>query len=222
MKASPSARQETFDKILFSGLCLISLYGRWSGILFKEIGEQISGISGTSHRAHQEPRIPGYVMKQRKEIKALGILADIQSGLGDVPLMEKYGLSPEELKRVYERLSDSAFFRAHGLELRKSRPKKESQKTESRSLPRNHALVRLPVFDARSHHLKGLVIDITTEGLKVAGLQAKPGDVRWLVLRSDLFLPGEPLTLNVRCQWTRMDQDDGELQCGFQILGGSP
>lgn len=160
-------------------------------------------------------------MKRTKTLKVAEILADMESGLGDVPLMEKYGLSPEELRRVYEKLSDTEFFNAHGHRPRKTPARRAFKESDSRSLPRNHALVRVPVHDATSRDPEGVVIDITTQGLKIAGLKATPGEIRCLVIRSDLFLPGGPLSLNARCCWATADKDDAQLESGFQITDAS-
>jgi hypothetical protein len=42
----------------------------------------------------------------KKQIDVALVIKDINMGLGDVPIMEKYGLTPSEYVRVLEKLID--------------------------------------------------------------------------------------------------------------------
>jgi hypothetical protein len=50
----------------------------------------------------------GEVMEKRK-IKAEDVAADVQAGLGDGFLIEKYGLTPRQLEKVLKRLLAADF-----------------------------------------------------------------------------------------------------------------
>ncbi|MFH0821760.1 MAG: ankyrin repeat domain-containing protein [Pseudomonadota bacterium] len=46
-------------------------------------------------------------LNQKKTLSAKAVVADVRAGLSDAELMEKYGLSPKELERVYRKLVEA-------------------------------------------------------------------------------------------------------------------
>lgn len=157
-------------------------------------------------------------MSKRKTVNAARVIADIKAGLGDVPIMEKYGLTPDDLVSILERLNTNKGVSSKVTGKKApvaavSVPKEPSR----RKLPRNHTFFALPIYDAQDQKVQGTVSDITTRGLKISGMNVKKGEQRSMVLRSDLFLGQAPLRFNARCQWTTFEKDEQTQLSGFKI-----
>ncbi len=139
------------------------------------------------------------------------ILDDIRAGLGDVPIMEKYQISPGELLRIKRRFDrgrqagEQAVTSAAALAAR-----------ERRSLPRQEPLLTVTVCDADEPLMQGIIHDINMKGLKVVGIIVRADETRTLMIRSEPFNVHATFTFQARCHWSMIDEY-GECVAGFRI-----
>ena len=154
-------------------------------------------------------------MNGRRAINTGEILKDIRSGMGDVPIMEKYQISPTELLTILKRLQE-----ANALEQAEVEARRQSLKaamSHKRVLPRGYTLFSVQVQDATNLAIVGIVNDITEKGLQVAGIISKVGETRTFLIRSDVFAIRPPIMLEAACRWVKQRDAFGEYVAGFEI-----
>lgn len=156
-----------------------------------------------------------------RPVNTQDIIEDIKSGLGDIPIMEKYQLSPAEYLRVLDKLvavraigETTTRQRKRAL---KSKPIPETQ--SKRRVQRNYALFTITIHDADDLKVTGTLNDITEKGLQVSGIPAHIGGVRTFLVRSDVFTVFPPLLLTAVCKWTKPGEQWGDPVAGFEITG---
>ncbi len=145
------------------------------------------------------------------------IMDEIREGMGDIPIMEKYGLSPEEYVEVVEklkglrmRLPSSDFVRPPGPEVRR-------KPVQRRAVPRGYMLFNSSVYDAHRPGVKGTLLDISERGVQITGIKTKVGDVRTLVIGRERYTPDSELSFGAVCRWFRETDETGECVAGFEI-----
>jgi hypothetical protein len=156
-----------------------------------------------------------------RPINTKAIIDDIKSGLGDIPIMEKYQLSPAEYLRVLDKLAAVRAITETTTRERK-RALKASPPTEplsKRRLQRNYALFTIAIHDADDLAVTGTLNDITEKGLQVSGMPAQIEGIRTFLVRSDIFTVSPPLLLTAVCKWTVPGDQDRDLVAGFEITG---
>ncbi len=135
------------------------------------------------------------------------LVKDIQRGMEEVPLMEKYELTAEELGFVYENLLDGRI------------PSFEDvvADVQKRLSPRTYIFFAMPIYDANDPEIRGVVNDISHQGLQIAGIDTEVGQTRSFVMHHELFPPDRPLTFEAVCRWTAQDETDWDCISGFAI-----
>lgn len=156
-----------------------------------------------------------------RPINTKAIIADIQSGLGDIPIMEKYQLSPAEYLKVLDKLvAVRAIAEATTQERKRAlllQPKPQS--VSKRRLARNYALFTIAIQDADDLSLTGILNDITERGLQISGIRAEIGTVKSFLIRSDVFTVIPPLLLKAVCRWIKPGTRAEDYVAGFEITG---
>jgi hypothetical protein len=140
------------------------------------------------------------------------LVQDIYSGMEDVSLMEKYELSAEDLQLVYENLLDGRIPSLVDL----------TQKIAQRLSPRTYIFFALPIYDADDPETRGVVNDLSHNGLQIGGIDTTVGEVKTFVIWHDLFRPDTPLRFEAICRWTAQDDTDWDCISGFEITSISP
>ncbi len=181
-------------------------------------------------------------MWDKKKVNLSDVIADLKAGLGDVPVMEKYGLSPDLLLRILERLrkeenhaaltertapaaaetegEDRHDYDKASRDLETTPPSEAERKAEAanrRSEPRNYLLYDVPIFDAIRPEIKGYVNDVSDEGLQIRGIKAQVGEMRrFMILDSRVFKGEGSLFFDALCRWVT-NEGEGETLAGFCI-----
>jgi len=156
-------------------------------------------------------------MRQKLRIDSQAILADIRSGMGDVPIMEKYGLSPRLYRRILETLRANRSATFADIEGRMKACGMRKNGEEKRSATRNYILYEMPVYNANEPESIGTLNDISEAGLQVSGMDVEVDDLVTLMIRSDGFHVHSPFTLDAICRWVDGKKDTGVLMAGFEI-----
>ncbi len=157
-------------------------------------------------------------MSSDRRITTRAIITDILSGMGDVPVMEKYGLSPVQFQEILAAI-DSA--RAEGqpeTQVRVKSPQAKSSPSQMRAKPRNYFMFNAKIYDNNDPGIHGVVNDITEKGLQVSGIHTRVAENRtFLILGSDVLTVDKPVVFDVVCRWVRVDDPQGETVAGFEI-----
>ncbi len=166
------------------------------------------------------PDIRGEIMSSRP-INTKAIIADIQSGLGDIPIMEKYQLSPSEYLQVLDKLVAVRAITETTTQERKlallAHP--EPRNVTKRKLPRHYALFTIAIQDADDLSVTGTLNDITEEGLQISGIRTQIGVEKTFLVRSDVFTVVPPLMLRAVCRWIKPRNRSEDHVAGFEITG---
>ncbi len=158
-----------------------------------------------------------------RKIEMSRIMADLKEGMGDVPVMEKYQISPTELMSILVKLKDAkALSKSHIPERIKAlRPRVEAQ--QNRGRPRNYLLYELPIYETYSADIAGTVIDITEKGVQVTGIEAVVDETRnFLIDSTETVTVKTPLIFEAQCRWTRQNGSEGVPEAGFEITNIAP
>jgi len=149
------------------------------------------------------------------KVYAQKILPDIENGLGDIPIMEKHGISPSEYLSVLDELKGIAAARE-----RRDRQARQAD-MQMRGMPRCYIFQDISIYDADYPDIRGSVNDVTTQGLQVSGIQSEPGGRRNFVLASRA-LSNDPsmassVAFEAECRWVMTEDSYGEYVAGYEI-----
>jgi len=159
----------------------------------------------------------------KRKIDASRIVADLEAGMGDIPVMEKYQISPSELMSILEKLKDADITSKAQIpqRIKALRPKVEAE--QNRGRPRNYLLYELPIYETYSAEVAGTVIDITENGVQVAGIEATVDETRnFLIDSTETVTVRTPLMFEAQCRWTREEGPEGLPEAGFEITNIAP
>lgn len=145
------------------------------------------------------------------------MVRDIRSGMTDFELMEKHDLSPRGLQRAFDGLLQSGEIDQAELDSRLL--SYDSVTVQSlRNLPRYFLAVAVDVFELGHPETKGVLRDITENGVGIAGIKAKPGTVKTFTIPSENFIDEGPILFDAKCVWATPQSWDQEAGAGFQIV----
>jgi hypothetical protein len=151
-------------------------------------------------------------------VNVADIMRDIELGLGDVPIMEKYHITPGEYMNVLERLKNVGQFQKSDLATRLITLRTGGIKEDARETPRCYLVIGVLVSDSKNPNHQGKVVDLTENGCQVVGLACGAGEARRFRIRVEGFR-GEVFQTEflAECRWARRRQDDATPMAGFEI-----
>ena len=153
----------------------------------------------------------------KRKISAKTILKDIKEGLDDWALMEKYKLSSENLHKVLRELVKKKKISQGELDYRNQLGQVATDVEDLRELPRNYPALSVTVYDGTDVQQKGVVRDITTEGIGVIGIDADVGDKRTFVIDMGKLTDFDKFEFEAECRWVKQASLDGQCIAGFHI-----
>jgi len=140
------------------------------------------------------------------------VIADIQAGIGNALLMQKYELSLAELAQIRQKLATA---RCIGNRETASGPVELCK--ERRTVPRHQPVIGIKIYDAEDPRVAGSINDVSTHGVQVAGISARPGEVRTFAVHSAPFEVHEVFVFKAECRWSRF-QVFHDWIAGFVLL----
>jgi PilZ domain len=151
-----------------------------------------------------------------RKVNLLQIVADIRAGMTNVDIMEKYNLSEEMLRQVSKKLLDARMNRSadDGPE---TTIEERQDFLATGEFVRHEVDLDVPIYEAGRPENQGVVRDISEEGVGVAGIEAKVGDLKTLVILGDEFGEFSSLEFQAYCRWSYADAADGTCLTGFAI-----
>ncbi len=191
----------------------------------KEYLEPMEALAAASQKAHHKSplkttkREMSYAGHARlRKIKAKEIVADIRARLSDFEIMSKYGLSLEQLEKVLEGLLKAGEIR--GAEIKERGPffDDPANRPQTRRFPRIYLRVPLEIEDLNDSANKGLLIDLSEDGIRTRGIAAVVGEEKFFLV-SLKEVRQRTVRLWATCIWAKQDVDAKVLQeAGFKIV----
>ncbi len=196
--------------------------------LFTELTD--NGDLQESEPVHREAIAPGTVVldsvteeripaegKQKPVISAKEAVAAIRSGVDDLALMRKYGISAKGLASLFRKLLDSGRITPEEMYANVGRSAGSGTYELVREWPRHYITVPLPVFEIDRPDDKYLLRDITEKGIGITGIDVKAGDSKTFIIPADAPAKTENIWLEATCIETDENYADGLQRAGFQI-----
>jgi len=148
-----------------------------------------------------------------RSINPKQFVADIQAGVSDVDLMHKYRISAEGVRDALVTLlarGDIGSVDVHswGLLFSKAVPIEHI-----RLITRENVTLELSVYEAGRPDTRGLVANVSPNGLAVRGLPSEAAAEKVLVMPLKIA----PVAVKARCKWAERT-GDGTYVAGFEIV----
>lgn len=149
-------------------------------------------------------------------VKADQVLKDIRRGLTRSEILEKYGLSDSGLQGIVGILVDAEAISRNEIYGELYYHQDDAVAPESaRSVSRARLDFEALIYDLKTPEAQGWVLDVSEEGVGLAGIEADVDEIKTLVVLGDPYGEIEPFEFRARCRWTR--KEDGDWVTGFQI-----
>jgi hypothetical protein len=137
----------------------------------------------------------------------------------DPDLMDKYNLSAKSLQKIMRRLVESRVIEHDELYASSPAYKDTVDITHLRLQEREEVTMPLPILSTNEME-RGLVRDISPNGLRTAGIRVQSGAKRTFNLPVDHFIMAEPIVFEAECKWSKnRGTDVNYVVAGWEITG---
>lgn len=162
-------------------------------------------------------------MPPEARIPAADIVNDLRSGVSDVQLLKKYGLSSGLLWQVLNELVELKAIRREEISGRVPDVADEVilENVEPfvlsmRELPRHYVDFPTIVYDVKQPDSRGRIHDINEKGVGLRGVKASLDEVKTFIVMPCGTPSFEPVVFEGECRWARQEPD-GLWAAGFRI-----
>jgi hypothetical protein len=145
------------------------------------------------------------------------VLQDIREGLGDVPIMEKYGLSPKDYMEILEELTGTPVAPERIARLAEISDARAAVNLQMRSLPRCYIYRDLSIHDDTDPASSGSVNDLSEHGIQVVGIPSQIGEIKTFVVTTEPLPDQSSVVFQATCRWVNAQDDFGEYVAGYEI-----
>jgi uncharacterized protein (DUF433 family) len=156
------------------------------------------------------------VARDRITLRASAVVDAIRSGLSRTQLIRKYGLTFRGLQWICLTLVRTGLMSQHEISARMGLNFEQLVPRTDRALPRYRPDSQVFVFESGKPQIQGKVLDISQRGVRVAGIEAKVGEIKVLTVRGDELGEFYSFTFDATCRWVRKGPD-GQYVAGFEI-----
>jgi len=153
----------------------------------------------------------------RRKIPVREFLADFQAGMTDTEMIDKYRISPKQLRSVFKRLLDRQIIDPIAFEAWQIFGNNDVP-LDIRRYPRIALERRPPIYDASNPENRGVIVDVSAYGLGVQGLRARFDEMMTLVVPRTEVTPFGPIIFEARCRWSEADEGCSSPLCGFCVV----
>jgi hypothetical protein len=188
------------------------------------IDRMLTLASGDKPQDHQVegPTETEFSGNTGRSIRAGKVLADLLDGISDRELMDKYGLSEKKYRKLLRKLVDDNFIDHAHLYEKSAHYRRIFDHIASRQCPRLNIPIAIRAYHHRTSQ-KGFVRDISEDGLRVAGIDAKIGETITLCLPLVELEHLEPVEFEATCRWKKTKgKSIRYVVSGFEIRNISP
>ena len=155
-------------------------------------------------------------MPSTHKIKGRDILNDIRSRMTDEDLMERYEMSFQALQGAFEQLLASGLITKEELRSRSIQTAENETTTVTRRLPRDYLVIQIPIYDAGRPEARGVIRDLTEEGIGIIGMEAGLDEMKTLAIVTGNGRLADRILLEAKCRWVKKDSER-KYVCGFRI-----
>ncbi|MGO9572380.1 MAG: PilZ domain-containing protein [Desulfomonilaceae bacterium] len=154
----------------------------------------------------------------KRTVSAKEILTDIKTGMDNSALMQKYGLSEKGLQSLFKKLVTLKAISHSELYERSKSYRERIDHIRKRKFLRAELTIRLPIYELESGD-KGILRDISENGLRVAGIEATVGQAKTFQIPVDMYVESDPLLVLAECKWVEIRHGGKEyFVAGFEIM----
>lgn len=180
---------------------LMNKYGLSARALLKVMTKLLwKGLLAPSLLSRRKSLIRTVILEKQAKISTDSIIDDIQSGMNDAQLREKYSLSSKGLLRLMERLVNAGLIPHSTLVAVSETYRKRIHQGEERCHPRAYITVPVPIYDMASGST-GLLRDISRQGFRVAGIESSVGDLKSFQIPLEMFMKSDAVIIIGECRW---------------------
>jgi len=153
---------------------------------------------------------------EKKPVIRVGeAVESIRTGMDDLALMKRFGLSAKGLKSLFRKLLDTGFLRPEEFYGR-SRSDQEFV-LDMRQEHRRYLVVTTNIWEADRPGTVGQFRDVTEHGLGTVGIRARVGEKKSLVIETGAETKGGNICFEAGCIWSDNGGPEGLAVAGFQI-----
>jgi hypothetical protein len=160
-----------------------------------------------------------FIMTQKKEIRAKEFVADMNAGMTDSQLMDKYKISSTGLQSVFRKLVGAHVLTAD--DLRRRTPLYEDTATldfdKLQFANEEKVSCLVPVYEASDPDRVGSICEISSKDLTISGLDAAKNDLKIFVVLCDDFFQIDSFELEARCKWRKIRNNEEGTLAAFEI-----
>lgn len=157
-------------------------------------------------------------MERKRQINGKEVVNDLRTGMADWQLQVKYKVSTKSLWSIFRRLLKSNAISHSELYATSSLYRERTDHLKERKHPRADLDVYVPVYDIGDSVI-GVLRDISENGLRVAGVNARVGQAKTFQIPVDMLLEAPPLLTIAECKWVEIKGKAREYSiAGFEII----
>ncbi len=139
----------------------------------------------------------------------------IRSGMDDLALMKRFGISAKGLNSLFSKLVGAGLISPEEFY---GRPRPDHEFVlDMRDMHRRYLAVTTPIWEVDRPETKGWLLNVTERGLGTVGIRAHVGEAKHLVIDAGDYGKINRITAKAQCIWTGCQDSDGQPTAGFQL-----
>lgn len=158
-------------------------------------------------------------MSPKRKIRAVDMVNDIRSGRTDPELMEKFQLSSSALQWAFRKLLEAEAISPDEIY---GRPPASDEIVDFgaayRIITRYELDIPLPIHELDNNVNRGLVKDISVNGVGIRGIESNVDEIKSFVIPADELFGIERVEFEAICRWVKRAKIEGECSGGFEVL----
>jgi len=140
----------------------------------------------------------------------------IRSGMDDLALMKRFGISAKGLSSLFKKLVEAGVLAPEEFY---GRPRSDHEFVlDMRDMHRRYLAVTTHIWEADRPEVKGWLLNVTERGLGTVGLRTYVGDTKDVVIDARESAKIDSIRAKVQCIWSGRQDSDGQPTAGFQIV----
>ncbi len=156
-------------------------------------------------------------MSPKTKIPLRDFLADFQVGMTDTELIDKYQISPNQLRSLFKRLLDRQIIDPIAFEAWQIFGNSDVP-LDIRKYPRIVLESQPRIHEVANPGNRGIVVNVSLHGLAVRGLRARFDEMMTLVVPWSEVTPFGPILIDARCRWLETSEGCENPVCGFYVV----
>jgi PilZ domain len=158
------------------------------------------------------------MLQRKRSVKAIDIIRDLRSGMTFPQLIHKYKISLKALRFVFRKLLDVGAIKKDELAAQAALYRDTGNLKGVRKCLRTTTTFPVRIYDSGNPFTTGYVLDISTKGVCVKGIEAVVGEIMNFIVRSGAFGQAQTFVFEGKCRWVRKEQlSVKEWVAGFEI-----